>query len=194
MRPVYCLAAIEVYVPLACKMGLHLPDLEPGVMLLSAKTTSFVLKSKRKRGVHCHAITFNRIQIPLQPAKIATVHRHQGASLEQAVEILGKPPTGHIDPNIYYTALTRVHSSEGLALLEPLTLDMLNTAADKDNLADDRHLQSLAQQTVDRFARDEVVTYSDATSSARTNRRLQDLLGDIEHAQTNTAGSAPRPS
>ena len=66
------------------------------------------------------------MQVPLALCYAVTVHKAQGLSLDRAtLDVASSFADGQV-----YTALSRVRSTQGLALLKPITVKSIMTSAD----------------------------------------------------------------
>ena len=61
----------------------------------------------------CHGHSVRRTNFPLQPAFALTIHKLQGATLDNAVNDLGEDI---FEPGMAYVALSQVKTLQGLAL------------------------------------------------------------------------------
>ena len=126
-------AYVLVHVPEAEKKGVHLRGFPPGVVPIARDTRTFNVKIFAKKGVRERIFTIKRTQIPLSTAKISSVHRAQGETINDALMDLRQPRGDRSDKAIIYVAVSRVTRIEDIKLLFRVGLEQLQIKPNEDN-------------------------------------------------------------
>jgi hypothetical protein len=71
------------------------------------------------------SVEVKRIQFPLTPAYACTAYKAQGKTMSKVIIDLSQPPTGKIDSNYAYVALSRAKSIADILILRPFSILML---------------------------------------------------------------------